>query len=78
MPFILEGMLIGAGSGLLAWLLCWPLIFGTSGWFEGLQISLSGFPLLLPLLAGGAVIGCLGALIATASLVTEDVKAAEL
>jgi len=77
LPFILEGLLLGAVSGLLAWLLCWPLILGTSAWLAGLDISLSGFPLLLPLLSGGAAIGCIGALIATASLVTGNVNTAE-
>ena len=78
MPFILEGMLIGAGSGLLAWLLCWPLIIGTSEWLAGFQVNVSGFSILLPLLFVGAVIGCIGALIATAKLVTGEVKASKL
>jgi len=74
LPFVLEGMLLGATSGLLAWLLCWPLILGVSQWLVGAAISLSGLPLLLPLLFGGACIGSLGALIATARLETEDIS----
>lgn len=78
LPFVLEGMLLGAVSGLLAWLLCWPLIFGAAQWLAGTGISLSGFPLLPPLLFGGAVVGCIGALIATTRLDTEGVKAGDL
>jgi len=71
MPFVLEGSLLGAISGLLAWLLCWPVILGADRWLEGTGISLHGFFLLLPLLFGGACVGTLGALIATARLRVE-------
>lgn len=71
-PFILEGMLLGAGAGLLAWLLVWPLILGASEWFASLQVHLSGLILLLPLLLGGAVVGFFGAVIATARIVSPD------
>jgi len=72
MPFILEGGLIGGGAALLGWLLLWPLVLGVSGWADSMGIELSPFVLLLPLLFGGAVVGCLGALIATAKIVSPD------
>ena len=68
MPFILEGMLLGAGAGLLAWLLLWPLILGSSGWFATLDVHLNGFALLVPLLFGGGIVGSLGAWIATTQM----------
>ena len=72
MPFILEGALIGGGAALLAWVLLWPLVLGVSGWTGGLGIDLHPFALLLPLLAGGALVGCMGAVVATARLVSPD------
>jgi len=72
MPFILEGALLGGGAGILAWILLWPLVLGVSDWTDGLSIDLHPFVLLLPLLAGGAVVGCLGAVVATARLVSPD------
>ncbi len=72
MPFILEGGLIGGGAALLGWLLLWPLVLGVSGWVDAMGIELSPFVLLLPLLLGGVVVGCLGALIATARIVSPD------
>lgn len=72
MPFILEGALLGSGAAVLAWILLWPLVLGVSGWTDGLGIDLRPFSLLLPLLAGGAVVGCLGAVVATARLVSPD------
>ncbi len=72
MPFILEGTLLGSGAAILAWVLLWPLVLGVSGWTDGLGINLHPFTLLLPLLAGGAVVGCLGAVVATARLVSPD------
>jgi cell division transport system permease protein len=72
MPFILEGALLGSGAAILAWVLLWPLVLGISGWTDGLSIDLHPFALLLPLLAGGAVVGCLGAVVATARLVSPD------
>jgi len=72
MPFILEGTLIGGGSALLGWILLWPLVIGVSGWSENMGIELSPFILLLPLLAGGALVGALGAIIASARLVSPD------
>jgi len=68
MPFVLEGLLLGAASGLVAWLLGWPAILGVDRWLEGSGISLHGFFLLPPLVLGGACVGTLGALIATARL----------
>ncbi|MDT8376626.1 MAG: permease-like cell division protein FtsX [Mariprofundaceae bacterium] len=72
MPFILEGTLLGSGAAILAWMLLWPLVVGVSGWTDGLGIDLHPFALLLPLLAGGALVGCLGAVVATARLVSPD------
>jgi len=72
MPFILEGTVLGGGAAVLGWLLLWPLVIGTSGWAEGMGIELSPFILLLPLLLGGALVGCIGAVIATARLVSPD------
>ncbi|MDQ6954539.1 MAG: permease-like cell division protein FtsX [Mariprofundaceae bacterium] len=72
MPFVLEGMLLGATAGLLAWLLLWPWVWGSSEWLADSAIELHIASLLFPLLAGGAFLGCLGALIATARLVSPD------
>jgi len=72
MPFILEGTVLGGGAALLGWLLLWPLVLGTSGWAEGMGIGLRPLILLLPLLLGGALVGCIGAVIATARLVSPD------
>jgi len=72
MPFIMEGMLLGGGAGLLAWLLVWPLIMGAAEWLASLQVDLNGLLLLPPLLLGGAVVGCLGAVIATARIESPD------
>lgn len=72
MPFILEGALIGAGSGLLGWLLLWPLVWGTADWLALMQVDLNAWVLLLPLVLGGALVGALGAVIATARIVSVD------
>jgi len=72
MPFIMEGMLLGGGAGLLAWLLVWPLLAGAGEWLAALQVHLSGLALLPALLFGGAAVGCLGAVIATARIVSPD------
>lgn len=72
MPFILEGVLLGGGAGALAWLLLWPLAFGMAGWLDGGDIYFQALLLIIPLVAGGAVVGCLGALVATAKLVSAE------
>jgi len=72
MPFILEGTLIGAGAGLLGWLLLWPMVWGTAGWFALLQVDLNVWVFVLPLACGGAIVGGLGAVIATARIVSAD------
>jgi len=72
MPFILEGIVLGSGAAILAWILLWPLVLGVSSWTDGLSIELHPFSLLLPLLAGGALVGCMGAVVATARLVSPD------
>jgi len=75
MPFILEGALIGAGAGALGWLLLWPLVWGASDWLALLQVNLNAWLLFLPLACGGALVGALGAVIATASIVSSDTPA---
>jgi len=72
MPFVLEGLVLGAGAGLLAWLLLWPWVWGSSEWLAGSVVELHVWILLLPLLIGGALLGCVGALIATARLISPD------
>ncbi|MDQ6958782.1 MAG: hypothetical protein Q9M24_06680 [Mariprofundaceae bacterium] len=72
MPFILEGMLLGAGAGMLAWFLLWPLIFGAGSWFAALDVSLNSFILLVPMVLGGGIAGCLGAWVATMCLSNEN------
>lgn len=75
LPFVLEGLLLGAGAGFLAWLLVWPLLWFTTGWQASLAIDLSGWAMFLPLVLSGAVVGCLGALIATANIVSPESEA---
>ncbi|HID37129.1 MAG TPA: FtsX-like permease family protein [Ghiorsea sp.] len=72
LPFVLEGLLLGAGAGFAAWILMWPLIWFTADWQSNLSVDLSGWVLLLPLIFGGAVVGALGALIATANIVAPE------
>ena len=72
MPFILEGMLLGAGAGVLAWLLIWPPVWATGAWFAALQVDLSIWGLLPPLPFGGGTVGGLGAVIATARVVSSQ------
>lgn len=72
MPFILEGMVLGAGAGFAAWILLWPLVIGTGDWLEMMQVDLNAWVLLLPLLVGGALVGAVGAVIATARVVSTE------
>ena len=72
LPFVLEGLLLGAGAGFTAWLLMWPLIWFTSDWQSSLGVDLSGWVMFLPLIFGGAVVGAMGALIATANIVSPE------
>jgi len=72
MPFVLEGLALGAAAGLLAWGLLWPWVWGSSTWLEGSNIQLHLVVLLLPLVFGGALLGCVGALIATARLTSPE------
>jgi len=72
MPFIMEGLVLGAGAGLLAWLLLWPWVWGSSEWLAESAVELHVAILFLPLFIGGALLGCLGALIATARLASPD------
>ncbi|MDQ6982997.1 MAG: permease-like cell division protein FtsX [Mariprofundus sp.] len=72
MPFILEGMILGAGAGFIAWLLLWPVVLGSRDWFATMQVDLSNWVLLLPLLIGGSLVGTFGAVIATARVVSSE------
>jgi len=72
LPFVLEGLLLGAGAGFSAWILMWPLIWFTSDWQNSLGVDLSGWILFLPLIFGGALVGALGALIATTNIVSPE------
>jgi len=76
LPFLLEGGLLGAGAGLLAWLLLWPPLFAVADWLQQLNADVSGFALFLPLLLGGALVGWLGALLATTRMASENTSAA--
>lgn len=75
LPFILEGLLLGAGAGFLSWLLVWPLLWFTSSWQDSLAIDLSGWVMFLPLIFSGALVGAIGALIATANIVSPESEA---
>jgi len=72
MPFILEGMVLGGSAGLAAWLLLWPVILGSGAWLANMQVDLSNWILLFPLIFGGALVGSIGAIIATASVTSPD------
>lgn len=72
MPFILEGMLLGGVAGVAAWLLLWPLVMGGEAWLDMMQVNLNIWLLLLPLLLGGAIVGALGAVVATMRVVTNE------
>jgi len=75
LPFVLEGLLLGAGAGFLAWFLQWPLLWFTSNWQASLGVDLSGWALLIPLLFCGSIVGGIGALIATANIVSPESEA---
>jgi len=72
MPFILEGMILGGAAGLAAWLLLWPVVLGSDAWLMSMQVELSNWVLLLPLLFGGALVGSAGAIIATARVISAE------
>lgn len=72
MPFVLEGLLLGGGAGLMAWLLLWPLVWGTEEWFATLQVDISIWGLALPLCLGGALVGGAGAMIATVRVISSE------
>ncbi len=64
-PFLLEGGLLGAAAGVLAWILLWPVALDLSDWFSQMHVDLSILPMLPLLFLGGGAVGTLGALIAT-------------
>ena len=72
MPFILEGMALGAGAGMVAWLLLWPVVLGTGEWLATMQVELSIWWMIVPLLMGGALTGTAGAVIATARVTSPE------
>ncbi len=74
LPFILEGVLLGVSAGFVAWVLMWPLIWFTSDWQASLGIELGGWVMFFPLLLGGAVVGGLGAIVATANIVSPETE----
>jgi len=72
LPFVLEGLLLGSGAGFLAWILQWPLLWVSADWQASLNVDLSGWVLLLPLVLMGGLVGGMGALIATAHIVSPE------
>jgi len=73
MPFILEGMALGAGAGVAAWLLLWPVVIGTDEWLSTMQVDLSIGMMIFPLILGGGLVGTLGAMLATANVSNGEV-----
>ena len=71
-PFVLEGLLLGGGAGLMAWLFLWPVVWGTEEWLAALQVGLSTWGMAVPLLLGGALVGGFGAIIATLRVVSAE------
>ncbi len=72
LPFILEGVVLGAGAGLISWLLLWPLVMVSGKWLDSVEVHLDTVGLVLPLVASGGLIGCLGAVIATARIPSDS------
>lgn len=72
LPFILEGVVLGAGAGVISWLLLWPLVMVSGKWLDSVEVHLDTIGLLLPLMASGGLIGCLGAVIATARIPSDS------
>jgi len=73
MPFILEGLVLGAGAGVAAWLLLWPVVIGTADWLFSMQVDLNSWGMLIPLILGGGLVGTVGALIATAKVSSGEI-----
>lgn len=74
MPFVLEGLVLGAGAGALAWFMLWPLVLGLQSWLSASALDLNNWGLLLPLVLGGAVVGALGAGVATMQLEQKPIE----
>jgi len=72
MPFILEGMVLGIAAGLAAWLLLWPIDWGSAAWLSSMEVDLNLWLLLPALFLGGGLVGTLGAVIATARVVSPE------
>ncbi len=74
MPFVLEGLALGAGAGAFAWFMLWPLVLGLQSWLSASDVNLNNWSLLLPLLLGGALVGGLGAVVATMQLEQKPIE----
>ncbi|RMG92968.1 MAG: FtsX-like permease family protein [Zetaproteobacteria bacterium] len=72
MPFVLEGLVVGAGAGGLAWVLLWPIIALASDWLDNLGLLMHPWSMLLPLLLGGTAVGGLGAVLATLNIMSSE------
>ncbi len=72
MPFLLEGMLIGLLAGTLAWAMQWPLVWALGNWLQALSMQPALAVLLPVLILGGALVGLLGAGIATMRRISPD------
>ena len=72
MPFVLEGLLLGGGAGLMAWFLLWPVVWGTEEGLAALQVDLTVWGMAFPLLLGGGLVGGFGAVIATLRVVSSE------
>lgn len=64
LPFLLEGAVLGGGSGLLGWLLLWPMAWTIASFTEQ-SLANETFALLLPLVLLGLISGCTGAWVST-------------
>jgi len=71
MPFVLEGMTVGSGAGMLAWGLVWPLVIASERQLSSAGVHLQIFWLLPFMMVAGGAVGCLGALLATARITAE-------
>jgi len=73
LPFVLEGVVMGGAAGFAAWLLLWPVVGFAAEWLGHIGIEPDVWILLPPLLLGGAVVGSLGAALATMRAVASGI-----
>lgn len=71
MPFMLEGALIGVIAGTVAWLLDWCVLQLMVTWLTELKLDVHSLYLLPIMILCGAVIGFVGAVIATSDVRIE-------